>query len=113
MSRWTNNILFRHGDLVQYGSVQMVPDWLKGGSGTIHVCDHLTVQHGDLDFRSSRGLSYKNTVKILTMCPNVCSLKSDLPQLVGSNDEVSFKDLNLLYSRVKQIVLHFLQPLDI
>ncbi|KAG0151528.1 hypothetical protein CROQUDRAFT_36681 [Cronartium quercuum f. sp. fusiforme G11] len=108
MSEWTEDFLFKHGDLVEDISITLTPEWVSDDTEAIAqnaASDNLLVYDSLESHISSgdhRGLSHKNTTKVLIMCPNIRSLKLDLPFEYGL--EYGPQDVTRLQTRLKKVV---------
>lgn len=80
MKTWTEDILLTHGHHVQSLAFEITLEWLQSApadTSDMNESDNLIVTDPGPERR--RGLSHENTLKVLAMCPNLCSLEISGP----------------------------------
>lgn len=89
MSLWTNNILVRHGDVVESFAIELDDDWLYCPSrDRFHSDEHdnYQAQRGG-NSRDWERISYVSVVQLLVMCPKIQSLEIVCPGIYAEDFE--------------------------
>ncbi|KAG0145735.1 hypothetical protein CROQUDRAFT_45349 [Cronartium quercuum f. sp. fusiforme G11] len=107
--KWTlsSGLLFKHGDLVQSVSITLSSEWLSNDPAEVDKpfpYDNLSI-YPAMDSQSweaaPQGLSLKSTTKIFVMCPNIRSLRVNIP---SPGERYGQRDMNRLQGRLKKLV---------